>query len=152
MLEKPDIPDELITSSIQSEYRLDVAQVTFLPLGLDVNTAVYRIEDRMGIAYFLILRKGDFNPITGAIPNFLSSLGVHTVIAPIETQDGQLFGRFEDYTTILYPFIPGKDGYEVRLAEQRFKSPLQKPPRRPAHEGGLGEFQRFDLGRNIVFV
>jgi len=90
MLEKPDIPDELITSSIQSEYRLDVAQVTFLPLGLDVNTAVYRIEDRMGIAYFLILRKGDFNPITGAIPNFLSSLGVHTVIAPIQTHNGQL--------------------------------------------------------------
>jgi len=120
MLEKPQVPDELITSSLQAEYRLDVARVTFFPLGLDVNTAVYRIEDLIGSAYFLKLRKGDFNPITLAVPHFLSNLGLHTVIAPIETHDGPLFGRFEDYTTILYPFIPGKDGYEVRLAEQHW--------------------------------
>jgi len=120
MLEKPDIPDEHITSCLQAEYRLDVARVTFLPLGLDVNTAVYRIEIRMGTAYFLKLRKGDFNPITVAVPHFLSGIGVHTIMAPIETHKGQLFGRCEDYTIILYPFIRGKDGYEVRLAEQHW--------------------------------
>ena len=120
MLEKPQVPDELITSTIQAVYRLDVARVTFLPLGLDIHTAVYRVEDRMDTAYFLKLRKGDFNPITVAVPHFLSSLGLHTVMAPIETHDGQLFGRFEDYTTILYPFIPGKDGYEMKLTEQNW--------------------------------
>jgi spectinomycin phosphotransferase len=120
MLEKPQVPDELITSCLQVEFRLDVARMTFLPLGLDINTAVYRIDDDKGTAYFLKLRKGDFNPITVAIPNFLSNLGVHTVIAPIETVNDQLFGRFEEYTIILFPFISGKDGYEVRLSEHHW--------------------------------
>jgi spectinomycin phosphotransferase len=120
MLESPCIPDELIISSLKAEYNLDVNHVTFLPLGLDVNTAVYRLEDRMGTAYFLKLRKGDFHPITVEIPHFLSGLGVRTVLSPIETHTNQLFGSFEDYTTILYPFIPGKDGYELKLSEQHW--------------------------------
>ena len=74
----------------------------------------------MGGTYFLKLRKGDFNPITVEIPHFLSGIGVRTILSPIETHTGQLFGGFEDYTTILYPFIPGKDGYEPKLLEQHW--------------------------------
>jgi spectinomycin phosphotransferase len=120
MLEKPEIPDGLIASCAHDEYRLDVAQVSFLPIGYDVNTAVYRVVDRIGTAYFLKLRKGDFNPIPAAIPHLLSSLGIHTIIAPIETHTGQLIGRLKDYSILLYPFIPGKDGYEVRLVDQHW--------------------------------
>jgi spectinomycin phosphotransferase len=120
MLEKPHISDEFIVSCLQAEFRLDVAQVTFLPLGLDLHTAVYRIDDQKGIAYFLKLRKGDFNPITVAIPHFLNGLGLQTIIAPIEIHAGQLFGKFGDYTIILFPFISGKDGYELRLAEHHW--------------------------------
>ena len=34
MLEKPNIPDELIVSRLQVEYNLHVAELTFLPIGL----------------------------------------------------------------------------------------------------------------------
>jgi spectinomycin phosphotransferase len=120
MLEKPEISDELIASCAHAEYGLEVSKVSFLPLGYDVNTAVYRVEDRSGNAYFLKLRKGNFDLITVAIPHFLSNLGIHTIIAPLKTQKDQLFGRFKEYTIILYPFIPGKDGYEVKLTEQQW--------------------------------
>ena len=91
MLEKPEIPDELIAACVQVEYRLDVAQVTFLPLGYDVNTAVYRIVDQVGAAFFLKLRMGNFNPITVAMARYLNNLGIHTILAPIETYTGILF-------------------------------------------------------------
>jgi spectinomycin phosphotransferase len=120
MLEKPEISDELIASCAHAEYGLEVSKVSFLPLGYDVNTAVYRVEDRSGAAYFLKLRKGNFDLITVAIPHFLSSLGINTIIAPLKTQKDQLFGRFKEYTIILYPFIPGKDGYELKLTEQQW--------------------------------
>ena len=42
MLEKPNFPDEKIIACLQAEYGLKVAQITFLPLGADTNTAVYR--------------------------------------------------------------------------------------------------------------
>ena len=35
MLEKPNIPDELIISSLQEEYHLRVAELAFLPIGAD---------------------------------------------------------------------------------------------------------------------
>ena len=58
MLEKPDISDELIISCLQEEYDLRVAALTFLPLGADMGTAVYRAVTEDGTAYFLKLRKG----------------------------------------------------------------------------------------------
>jgi spectinomycin phosphotransferase len=120
MLEKPTIPDELISSCTQAEYGLDVNKVSFLPLGCDINTAVYRVDDRIGATYFLKLRSRKFDPITVLVPHLLYSQGIHTVIAPIETKSGQLFSRFEDFTIILYPFIPGKDGYQVPLTSENW--------------------------------
>jgi spectinomycin phosphotransferase len=91
--------------------------VTFLPLGYDINTAVYRVQAKDGTDYFLKLRMGKFDPITVVVPHFLNNQGIHTVMAPFETRSGQLFGRLENFTIILYPFIPGKDGYQVSLVD-----------------------------------
>ena len=99
---------------------LDLSSVTFLPLGYDINTAVYRVDTSNGTAYFLKLRKGNFDPITVLVPQFLSSLGLRAIIPPLKSRKGQLFGSFKEYTTILYPFIPGKDGYQVKLTGQQW--------------------------------
>jgi len=68
VLEKPDLQDQLILTRLQDEYGLHVNQLTFLPLGADVNTAVFRIVTEDETAYFLKLRKGDFDEITVAVP------------------------------------------------------------------------------------
>jgi spectinomycin phosphotransferase len=120
MLEKPDLSDHLIITSVQAEYGLEVTQVTFLPLGYDMNTAVFQLDTHNGATYFLKLRKGPFDQITVAIPQFLSSLGIHAIIPPLKTRNNQLFGVLTDYTIILYPFIPGKDGYQKKLADHHW--------------------------------
>ncbi len=120
MLEKPDLPDQLILTTVKEEYDLDLSRVTFLPLGYDINTAVYRVDTSSGTAYFLKLRKGNFDPITVLVPQFLSSLGLQAIIPPMLSRTGQPFGSFRDYTTILYPFIPGKDGYQLKLTGQQW--------------------------------
>ncbi len=43
MLEKSNIPDEKNSACLQREYGLRVVQVAFLPLGADLNTAVYPV-------------------------------------------------------------------------------------------------------------
>ena len=120
MLEKPKLKDHIIQSQVMNEYNLSIAKLTFLPIGYDIHTAVYRVDTDDGLAYFLKLRLGDFDPITVAIPHFLSNLGIHAIIAPLQTINDQLFGRYPDYTLILYPFVTGKDGYEVRLEEHHW--------------------------------
>jgi spectinomycin phosphotransferase len=116
MLEKPNIPDQLISSLLIKEYRLQVAELTFLPLGADMGTAVYRVIADDGAAYFLKLRKG-FDELSVTIPLFLKSQSVKEIISPIETNSKRGWADFGEYKMVLYPFIEGKDGFERELTD-----------------------------------
>ena len=118
MLTKPDIADELIISRLQDEYDLNVSTLTFLPLGADMGTAVYRIvaDDGAACAYFLKLRKG-FDEISVTVPLFLKSQGIKEIIAPLETKSNRGWADFGEYKIILYPFIEGKNGFEMELSD-----------------------------------
>jgi spectinomycin phosphotransferase len=120
MLEKPDIPDTLILSHLAEEYGLQAAQLTFLPIGADINTAVYRAVTADGTGYFLKLRKGAFDEITVTVPQFLNSQGVREIIAPLESRSRLLWARFDPYKMILYPFVEGEDGYQVALTDRQW--------------------------------
>ncbi len=116
MFEKPDIPDELIISRLQEEYDLRVAELTFLPLGADLGTAVYRVTADDGTATFLKLRRG-FDEIIVTVPLFLKSQGIQEIIPPFETKSKQGWADFGEYKMILYPFIEGKDGFDMALSD-----------------------------------
>ena len=116
MLEKPDISDKLIIARLQEEYHLRVAELTFLPLGADQGSAVYRVVSEDGTDYFLKLRKG-FDEITVTIPLFLKSQGIQEIISPFETKSKQGWANFGQYKMILYPFIDGKNGFEMELTD-----------------------------------
>ena len=120
MLEKPDLQDQLILTRLQDEYGLHVNQLTFLPLGADVNTAVFRVVTEAETAYFLKLRKGDFDEITVAVPQFLKAQGIQSIIAPLMTRAQQLWASLEAFKMILYPFIEGQNGYEVALSDHQW--------------------------------
>ncbi|MDQ3004833.1 MAG: aminoglycoside phosphotransferase family protein [Chloroflexota bacterium] len=117
MLEKPDISDELIISRLQEEYDLRIAELTFLPIGADLRTAVYRVVVDDGTAYFLKLRR-KFNDVIVRVPLFLKENGVQEIIVPYETKSKKRWADFDDYKLILYPFIEGKDGFERELTDQ----------------------------------
>jgi spectinomycin phosphotransferase len=120
MLEKPDLPDQLIISRLQDEYGLHVTRVNFLPIGADVNTVVFRIDANDGTAYFLKLRKGPFAEITVSLPALLKSQGIHTIIAPLPTRSQQLWTSLEHYKMVLYPFIEGQNAYEAAPSERQW--------------------------------
>jgi len=122
MLEKPDLPDEVLIACLQHDYGLQIAQADFLPLGNDRNTAVYRVVDADARPYFLKLRSGNFDEITVTILRLLSDQGMTQIIAPIPTRTGQLWARMEAFAVILSPFIAGRNGFEVEVSDrQRIK-------------------------------
>jgi spectinomycin phosphotransferase len=116
MLTKPNIPDPLIISRLQEEYDLRVAEFAFLPIGADSRTAVYRVVTDEGTAYFLKLRK-NFDEVIVRVPLFLKESGVQEIIVPFETKSKQGWADFGEYKLILYPFIKGKDGFEMDLTD-----------------------------------
>ena len=117
MLEKPDIPDRSIISRLQMEYDLTVAELTFLPIGADLRTAVYRVTANSGSVYFLKLRK-NFNELIVFVPRFLKERGIREILVSYETKSGQHWADFGEYKLILYPFIEGEDGFERELTDQ----------------------------------
>jgi spectinomycin phosphotransferase len=121
MLEKPGIADHLIISRLQEEYEFHIAELTFLPLGADQGTAVYRVVSEGGTAYFLKLRKG-FEEITVRVPLFLKSHGIGEIISPIETRSKRAWADFGEYKMILYPFIEGQDGFDRELTDAQRKT------------------------------
>ena len=121
MLTKPDIADELIVSRLQNEYDLHISTLTFLPLGADMGTAVYRVVAEDGTTYFLKLRKG-FIEISVTLPLFLKSQGIQEIIVPFETRSNQHWIGFDDYKMTLYPFIEGKDGFEVEFSYHHWRT------------------------------
>ena len=107
----------MIISRLQEEYGLHVAALTFLPIGADMGTAVYRVLTPESTTYFLKLRKG-FTEIVVTVPLFLKSHGIQEVIIPFETKTKQYWADFGEYKMILYPFIEGKNGFEMELSDQ----------------------------------
>jgi spectinomycin phosphotransferase len=126
MLTPPALSADTIIGCVRDAYGLHIGQVTFLPLGADVNTAVYRVDAQDdGTPYLLKLRRGAFDDVAVAVPAFLHAQGIRQVMAPIATATHQLWTSGQGFAWILYPFFEGRNGFEAALS--------------PAHWVALGE-------------
>ena len=121
MLDKPDIEDALIVAAVGDGFGLKIAQVMFLPLGADFDTAVYRAVAADGEAYFLKLRRGNFDEVAVAIPRFLQTQGIAAVMAPIPTRGGRLWTEVGGFKLILYPFVEGCSGRNAELSDRQWR-------------------------------
>lgn len=121
MLEKPALPDVEIVTCLWEKYAIAAVQVEFLPLGADQRSAVYRIVAGDGTVYFLKLRRGEYDEMPVVLPKLLGDQGVRQVIAPLTTSGGQLHTTLGIFRVILYPFVSGQDGYEVKLSDGQWQ-------------------------------
>jgi spectinomycin phosphotransferase len=120
MLEEPGIRHTVITGSVQVSFGIETRALAFLPLGADLNTAVYRLEAADGRAYFLKLRRGAFAEISVRLPAYLHQQGLRQVIPPLPARSGQLWAAMGAYKLILYPYIEGLDAYQKSLSERQW--------------------------------
>lgn len=120
MLTKPNIQDQEIITCLKEEYGRDVEILSFLPLGADFNTAVYRVTERGGKDYFLKLRSGAFLKASVSVPKYLVDLGVKEVIPSLATKTGQLWTNLGSFTLMLYPYVEGCNGIEAKLSKTQW--------------------------------
>lgn len=120
MLQKPDLPDEQIVRCLQDGFGLKAAELDFLPLGADMNTAVYRVVADDETPYFLKLREDVFGETSVTFPKLLSERGIKQVISPLAARTGQLWFPLTPYKMILCPFVEDLIGYEVRLSDRHW--------------------------------
>lgn len=117
MLTPPALSADTIIGCVRDAYELRIGRVTFLPIGADVDAAVYRLDTDDGTPYLLKLRRGDFDEVAVAVPAFLHAQGIRRVMAPLATATHRLWASGHGFTWILYPFFAGHNGYEMALSE-----------------------------------
>ena len=120
MLEPPAVDTGILLDNLDAHYGICATALDFLPLGVDVNAAVYRVATDGGAPYFLKLRRGAFAPIAVTLPSYLHGQGIRQVIQPVPTRDGRYHAAIGEFTAILYPFVEGRSGGDVQLSVQQW--------------------------------
>jgi spectinomycin phosphotransferase len=120
MLEPPQLKDQQISACLRAEYGLAVTTIAFLPLGADLNTAVYRAAADDGSLYFVKLRKAGFNPVSVTMPGLLFEAGLRQVIPALKTKTGRLWTELPPFKLILYPFVEGQHAYDRNLSPEQW--------------------------------
>jgi spectinomycin phosphotransferase len=121
MLEKPDLKDEVIIDCLHREYGIKGNALSFLPLGADQKSAVYRVAANLKRVYFAKLRSGEFDESAVTVPKYLYDLGIQQIIPPLATQSGRLWACLPPYKVILYPYVDGRNGFERKLSITQWK-------------------------------
>ena len=133
----PGLDLDAITACLNAEYGLRVSAIMFLPLGYDLNAAVYKVIGEDGRAYFLKVRFGPVREAGLLVPWALANRGIQNVLAPLQTRSSQLWCSCGGRSLILYPFIAGENAMTAGMTDEQwrdFGSTLQA-----AHFRGLAE-------------
>jgi spectinomycin phosphotransferase len=141
--DEPELDLDTITACLDARYDLRVSSISFLPLGYDLNAAVYKVVAEDEVAYFLKIRFGPVDESGLIVPWALAERGIHNVLAPLQTRSGELWCSCEGCSLVLYPFIAGNDAMAIGMSDDQwreFGSSLQA-----VHSSGLEDEFRDQL-------
>lgn len=120
----PNVDLHRIAAALAAEYGVRVAAMTFLPIGYDLNAAVYEVVADDGAAYFLKIRFGPVPEAGLRVARALVDRGIPHVLAPLSTLTSRAWATLDSDDTaclILYPFIRGVSAQEVGLTEAQWR-------------------------------
>src|SRR6266849_4710507 len=121
MDEPPDLPDTEIIEALRANFRVQVADLVFLPVGNDSGSWSYRLRETAGRAYFLKVR-APADDVRGAeVPAYLQRIGVPSVLAPLPAGTGAAWIRAGRFALALYPYIEGRPAAEAGLSADQWR-------------------------------
>lgn len=121
MREPPQLADAAVIAALRAHYGLTTAALTFLPIGNDSASFVYRVGAADGAFYLLKLRsRKGFSAPSLVVPRYLRERGVAHILAPLPTLTHGLWVRVNDFAMSLYPFIDGRTGADGGLADSQW--------------------------------
>lgn len=123
MREPPRLTEERIRATLQTQYGLPVAALTFLPIGNDAASFVYDIVATNGTRYFLKVRtRQGFRAASLAVPRCLHERGIAHIVAPVPTLTGALWVDVGAFVVSLYPFLEARTATDARLTAQQWQA------------------------------
>lgn len=120
MLRKPNPSTPAVFDCLSRYYGLDIMALEPLSLGLDRTASAFKLHTSVGQSYFLKVRSSELNLASLTIPRLLRENGIPNILAPLETQSGQLWSPLGEHSAVLYPFVEGENAVDKGLTEQQW--------------------------------
>ncbi|CAN5373106.1 hypothetical protein BH10PSE19_BH10PSE19_04860 [soil metagenome] len=118
---KTSIPEQRIIDCLSADYGIEVAALTFLPLGADMNASIYKAQVHDQSSYFIKLKYGhQHQDISSCITALLYDAGIQHIILPIKTSHGQLAQHINDFILSVFPFVKGQNGFSCDLTDDQW--------------------------------
>jgi spectinomycin phosphotransferase len=136
----PGIDEDKIIASLATNYDVQTSSISFLPIGYDMNAAVFEVISVDGSFYFLKVRFGPIYEPGLEVPSALIDLGTANILGPLRTRTSDHWCQLEGssgFSIVLYPYIESEIAKRVGLTDaqwQSFGSTLQA-----VHSSGLEE-------------
>lgn len=105
MIEKSPLSEQHIIDCLKINYGIEVATLTFLPLGADMHASVYKAQTYNQLSYFVKLKRGHLHDISAIIVALLRNAGIQQIIPIVKTVRGQATQRVDDFTLTVSPFV-----------------------------------------------
>ena len=83
MIEKQLLSDQLIINCLNIDYGIEVATLTFLPIGADMNASVYKAQTCDQRSYFVKLKRGHHHDISVVIVEAKYGLAEPEIVMPL---------------------------------------------------------------------
>ena len=116
MLEPPPLADSAMQAVLRADYGIADAALTFLPIGNDAASFVYRVDAVNGASHFLKARSGaGFSASSLTVPFFLHSQGIPHVMAPLPTAGRALWVEVQGFALSLHPFVDARTATDAGL-------------------------------------
>jgi len=147
MHEDPRLDPTRIVATLDAQYSLEAASVTFLPLSLDDRAAVYEVVAVDGRSWFLKITFGPVRLPGLLVPSALVERGIPNILAPVRTRTGVRWCPFDgnpELSVVLFPFISGGNAKVVGMSDEQWRAFGRTL--RAVHDSGLGEHFRELLG------
>lgn len=140
MREDPGLDRERITACLAAHYGLDVASITYLPIGYDLDAAVYQVVAREGTVSFLKVRFAPIHEASLRVPGALIDRGVPNILAPVFSRNGQAWSACDGDSLVLYPYIAGENAASAGLTDNQWRA--FGATLRAVHDSGLAATMR----------
>lgn len=113
-------PTHFIIDCLSVHYGINVAAISQLHIGADVNASIYKVKASDQKSYFVKLKQRHFHDVQIEILTLLQTAGIEQIILPIKTIKSKQLYQTGDLALIVYPFIKGEDGFNRNLTDEQW--------------------------------
>jgi hypothetical protein len=138
MRDDPNLDLGKIAVSLDRGYGFHVTSVSFVPIGYDLNAAVYEVLSADGARYFLKVRFGPVDEAGLTVPRALVDHGIPNILGPLRTRSSALWHPLDDatrYSLSLYPFVRGENAMVAGMSDEQWR--VFGSRLRAVHDSGL---------------